>query len=284
MKTNKIKKYEELKINKKLPQIHISQKQVDLFINWWNQDIRFQKTVPQSFEEGYLKCDLNFNIDVNKFNNLFKQMAKTYHTTYRKIETMFKDFINSLEHIIMYFKFIKDNEIIINTYDINNKILSNISFGFGENSKEIEEEFSYEKLTSLILTSESLNNDNLMNGFNILYMIILITSLWYIATTKNTTKYIYEHKTPIITNRKKNIVKVSDTKIISTPIYDITKIKTKKVDGLIKHRKGWTYSHAFQVHGHYRHYKDGKVIFVNSYIKGKNKEFKSQTIDLKPTQ
>ena len=279
--TNSDKK-QQLKINKRLPQIHIEQKQIDLFIEWWNKDIRFQQTIPHSFEEGYLKCDLNLNIDINKFKDIIKQSAKEYKTTYRVMENTFKDFISMIEHTTIHFKFINNNEVYLNTYDKNNNIISRIEFEYGEDKKDFEEEFTYDKMYNIM--NKSNNSDDLMFGFNLLYTIIFVTSIWYIATTRNTTKYVYEHKTPVITSRKKNIVRVSDTKVISTPIYDISKIKTKKVEGLIKHRKGWTYSHAFQVHGHYRHYKDGKVIFVNSYIKGKNKEFKSQTIELKPVK
>lgn len=279
--TNSDKK-QQLKINKRLPQIHIEQKQIDLFIEWWNKDIRFQQTIPHSFEEGYLKCDLNLNIDINKFRDIIKQSAKEYKTTYRVMENTFKDFISMIEHTTIHFKFINNNEVYLNTYDKNNNIISRIEFEYGEDKKDFEEEFTYDKMYDIM--NKSNNSDDLMFGFNLLYTIIFVTSIWYIATTRNTTKYVYEHKTPVITSRKKNIVKVSDTKVISTPIYDISKIKTKKVDGLIKHRKGWTYSHAFQVHGHYRHYKDGKVIFVNSYIKGKDKEFKPQTIELKPKE
>ena len=279
--TNSDKK-QQLRINKRLPQIHIEQKQIDLFIEWWNKDIRFQQTIPHSFEEGYLKCDLNLNIDINKFKDIIKQSAKVYKTTYRVMENTFKDFISMIEHTTIHFKFINNNEVYLNTYDKNNNIISRIEFEYGEDKKDFEEEFTYDKMYNIM--NKSNNSDDLMFGFNLLYTIIFVTSIWYIATTRNTTKYVYEQKTPIITSRKKNIVRVSDTKVISTPIYDISKIKTKKVEGLIKHRKGWTYSHAFQVHGHYRHYKDGKVIFVNSYIKGKDKEFKPQTIELKPKE
>lgn len=282
MKINNPDKQKQLKINKRLPQIHIEQKQIDLFIDWWNKDVRFQQTIPHSFEEGYLRCDFNLNIDVNKFSGLIKESAKEYKTTYRVMENTFKDFISMIEHTTIHFKFINSNEVYLNTYDKNNNIISRIEFEYGEDKKDFEEEFTYDKMYNIM--NKSNNSDDLMFGFNLLYTIIFVTSIWYIATTRNTTKYVYEHKTPVITSRKKNIVRVSDTKVISTPIYDISKIKTKKVEGLIKHRKGWTYSHAFQVHGHYRHYKDGKVIFVNSYIKGKDKEFKPQTIELKPKE
>ena len=62
----------------------------------------------------------------------------------------------------------------------------------------------------------------------------------------------------------------------------MTKIRTTTVERLTVRKKGWTYSHSFQVHGHYRHYKDGKVIFIESYIKGKGKPFKAQTTILSP--
>ena len=43
------------------------------------------------------------------------------------------------------------------------------------------------------------------------------------------------------------------------------KVKVVKVEHLQKRKAGWTYSHSFQVHGHYRHYKSGKVIFVKEF-------------------
>lgn len=273
----------KLNLNKRLPQIHIEQKQIDLFLDWWNKDIRFEKTIPHSFEEGYLICDMDMKIDMSKFNTLIKQTARQFRTTYRDIENKFKNFIHALEHPIVYFKFLNDNTITMETFNQYDKSrISNISFQFGANSPDMEEEFTPQKMYEQVLQSEDFEKS--MYCFNMLYVIILITSLWYIATTKRTTKYVYEQKRPVIASRHKNVVKVSDTKTINTPIYDITKIKTKKVDCLIKSRKGWTYSHSFQVHGHYRHYKDGRVIFINSYIKGKDKEFKPQVVELKPTK
>ena len=112
----------------------------------------------------------------------------------------------------------------------------------------------------------------------------MVSCLWYIATTTKSTKYIYEKKIPTVINRSKGIVQVSDTKTINTPIYDMQKIKVVKVETLSTRKKGWTYSHSFEVHGHYRHYKDGKVIFINPYIKGKDKEFKAQQFILTPEE
>ena len=124
--------------------------------------------------------------------------------------------------------------------------------------------------------------DELLNQFNTYCVVLLASSMWYISTSTKKTSYYYEEKHPIMKNKDKEIKKVKSHKTISTPIYDMQKIRKVKVEHLVKRRKGWTYSHAFQVHGHYRHYKDGKVVFVNSYIKGENKPLQNQIITLDP--
>lgn len=124
--------------------------------------------------------------------------------------------------------------------------------------------------------------NSLMGEIGYEMICLLVTSLWYMATTSPSTKYIYEEKTPMIEHRHKHKIRVSDTKFIITPVYDFSKIRTTVVERLMTRKKGWTYSHSFQVHGHYRHYKDGKTIFIESYIKGKGKPFKAQTTILAP--
>jgi hypothetical protein len=202
-------------------------------------------------------------------------IAKNSKTTYRAVENVIDD---QLSHFIIYFKFIDDNNMAIETYGKDDILVSRISFGFGIES-DPEPTLDYGGGSEL----EGIDNlDNLFTVLNYINMAITITCLWYIATTSKTTKYVYEEKTPVVISRKKNVVKVSDTKTITTPIYDMSKIRIVNVEKLQNRKKGWTYSHSFQVHGHYRHYKSGKVIFVQSFIKGKDKEFKAQTITLAP--
>ena len=112
--------------------------------------------------------------------------------------------------------------------------------------------------------------------------VLLQCVLWYLATTTNTTKYKREGKPEPFYYERKEVISPKKNKTITTPIYDMKKIRTVKLDSLIKRRKGWTYSHSFQVHGHYRHYKDGKVIFIEPFIKGKGKEEMSQIITVNP--
>lgn len=276
MKPNKDK---TLKIDKHLPQIVLPYKKNKMFIDWWNSDIRFEKSVPHSFDEGYLiveTTDSSMDEMLDKFKSLIKEMAKSFKTTYRNIENQFKTFLEISKRLTLYFKFSDDDYLFIETYGNDNKIFSTMSCKIGDNDEPEQEISSNHNISDIKAL------DDIMNNINYKSLALLISCLWYIATTSRTTKYIYEKKTPVVAKRHKNVVKVSDTKTITTPIYDMNKIRVVKVESLSTRKKGWTYSHAFQVHGHYRHYKSGKVVFINSFIKGKNKDFKAQTITINP--
>ena len=86
-----------LKIDKKLPQIIIPPKTRAMFINWWNSDIRFETTIPHSFESGYVIITYNYLERQEELlktkNNEIKEIAKHYHCTYRQAETMFKNML-----------------------------------------------------------------------------------------------------------------------------------------------------------------------------------------------
>ena len=269
-----------LKIDKRLPKIIIPSSKFDLFFGWWNSDIRFEKSIPHSFEEGYIIADnIQKGLDVNNpmFNALIKETAKNFKTTYRQVEKYFLDFVNSSLKITIYFKFLNENTLFANVFDVKDRILSNIQLTFGEES-DFEPVVKWNDFGTFETFKEWEEN------FNYQCFSLLATSLWYIATSTNTTKYYYEEKTPVITSRHRNIVNISSTKTINTPIYDMSKIRSVKVEKLISRKKGWTYSHSFQVHGHYRHYRNGKVVFIKSYIKGKDKDFQNQTITLAPNE
>lgn len=271
-------KNNNLKIDKHLPQIIVPNNKVQMFIDWWNTDIRFEKSIPHSFNEGYMiikNLQSDF-IDISNYTHIIKSEAKKYHQTYRNIENDIKQFIANSDKYTMYFKFVTETDTMIELYDVNGSIVSRIDFKVGAES-EPETELSLadnvKKLTDF---------DDVVQSLAFIYLGIFASCMWYIATTKRTTKYIYENKVPQITKRSKNIVHVSDTKYITTPIYDMRKIRVVKVESLQTRKKGWTYSHSFEVHGHYRHYKNGKTIFISPFVKGKNKEFKAQTIIIEP--
>lgn len=269
-----------LKIDKHLPQIILPNEKLQMFADWWNSDIRFEKSIPHSFEEGYLFIENKQTLKPEDFKDMIKGLAKAYKTTYRNIENQLVTFLEAMSKFIIYFKFTDENSVYAEIYGNDNYIISSITFKVGETESPEKEINLYDKK----LLEECKTVDDILNVFNWQNLSFLITCLWYIATTTRSTKYIYEKKNPIVTKRRKKVVVVSDTKTINTPIYDMRKIRVVKVESLQTRKKGWTYSHAFQVHGHYRHYKNGKTIFINPFIKGKNKDFKAQQIVLKPKE
>ena len=266
-----------LRIDNKLPQIILPQSKIGMFIDWYNNDLRLLGTLPEAYNEGYLIIENDIiQIDISKQSEYIKSLAKQLNGTYRQVENRLKYFIEDLEKVTMYFKYV-DNNIQIWLYGKDNTIVSKISFQVQEGENSLVADRYIDEFT---------NWDDLLNEFNFYCVILLTSSLWYIATTTKTTKYYYEENRPRYTYsaNEKSIKSVSKHKTINTPIYDFNKIKKVKVESLIKKRKGWTYSHSFQVHGHYRHYSNGKTVFINSYIKGKNKELQSQIITLNPKE
>ena len=266
-----------LRIDNKLPQIILPQSKIGMFIDWYNNDLRLLGTLPEAYNEGYLIIENDIiQIDISKQSEYIKSLAKQLNGTYRQVENRLKYFIEDLEKVTMYFKYV-DNNIQIWLYGKDNTIVSKMSFQVQEGENSLVADRYIDEFTSW---------DDLLNEFNFYCVILLTSSLWYIATTTKTTKYYYEENRPRYTYSasEKSIKSVSKHKTINTPIYDFNKIKRVKVESLIKKRKGWTYSHSFQVHGHYRHYSNGKTVFINSYIKGKNKELQSQIITLNPKE
>lgn len=276
----------ELRINPLLPNIIISKDKINLFVDWYNKDIRFQKELPHTFERGYIRIkSMLFNTDISNYNVFIKALAKQYNKTYRQIENMLKLYIDGINDVTVYFEF-KDNMFYNYIYKKDGKILSKAEAQIGDN-KQPSPEITLTSLSNNDINK--LNNeqefvDDVQNKFNYFCLAICSTCLWYLATTTKTTKYKYKERLEKEYNPNKRVVYVKENKNVTTPIYNLDNIKIKTVDRLINKREGYTYSHSFQVHGHYRHYKDGKVIFVNSYIKGKDKPFKHQNIIINPKE
>ena len=272
----------KLKVNKHLPKIKLPAKKLEMFSDWWNNDIRFEKTVPHAFEEGYFIIDNDHSQTVNDFKDLIKETAKFYKTTYRNIERQLQEFLDVMREITLYFKFVKENEMYVDLYDGEQLRFASVNFEVGTESDPEPEIILYNKMIQPGFKADFDNLDDVVNKFSYHFIYLLVTCLWYMATTAPSTRYIYEEKTPVVEHRHKKTVHISDTKFIVSQVYDLSKIRVAKVERLITRKKGWTYSHSFQVHGHYRHYKDGKTIFIESYIKGKGKPFKAQTTILAP--
>ena len=279
--TNTSKK-EPLRIIKKLPQIILPADKNELFLKWYDDDLRFQDEIPKAFDRGYIFMENNFFNGENmlsypRFRKHLTCMAKIKETSYRNIEKIFYNFLDFTKNTIAYFEF-KNDFFIFDIY-INNILFNEITVDLTSTDKSLPNPKCTELLELMIN-----NGSEFSDMYAYMCFIFCECCLWYIATASNRTKYYRENNQQPFYYEKKEIFNIKKNKYITTPVYDMNKIRKVKVDSLIKRRKGWTYSHSFQVHGHYRHYADGKVIFINSYIKGKGKEEMAQVITLNPKE
>lgn len=71
-----------MKLNKKLPQIVIPRDKLVMFMDWWDNDIRYENHVPKAFEEGYMIYKLpetDFTSDMSRAAiKLLAKHSRTY--------------------------------------------------------------------------------------------------------------------------------------------------------------------------------------------------------------
>lgn len=105
-----------MKLNRKLPQIIIPRDKLTMFMDWWDNDIRFETTIPKAFNEGYLLFKLpetDFTSDMSK--EAIKLLAKHGKYTYREVENRLKQ-LNDIE-LVVYFKFVSDMKLYFERYE-----------------------------------------------------------------------------------------------------------------------------------------------------------------------
>lgn len=274
-----------MKENHELTQILLPFNKIDTIINWYNETIRFESTVPNTFNEGYIILENKFiDKDYNKYRNLIKSIAvQTKRSIYEIKDLFMQGFLNEVFKTAIYFKFITSTKIHLEVFDYKTKEklhIVNCECG-GKGIEPLLEAEIPTEIFNLYDNVEVLNRsyDEILSRF---YLAIFTTVMWYIATNTSKTKYIYTETKPKYNHDVKKVINPKDIKTITTTIYDLSKVKTVNIDTLNRRKAGWTYSHSFEVHGHYRHYKNGKIIFINPFIKGKEKPIKSQKIILNP--
>lgn len=234
-----------LKIRNKLPQIIVPMNKIDMFLDWYNSDLRFQDEVPHSFDEGYLVLENDFiQVDWNSqgMKDSIKSTASNMETTYRNIENFLKTRIDQLSNLIVYFKFF-DKVLELYMYG-RNELLTTMRIDCGVTDSSKPNPSLARHLDENLLSS----SDELPKVMIYYCFIMLSTSLWYLATTTKTTKYFYTVDRIPSEIKEKHKVNTKRERIISTPIYDMNKIKRVPVEKLVKRREGWTYSHSFIVH------------------------------------
>jgi hypothetical protein len=113
-----------------------------------------------------------------------------------------------------------------------------------------------------------------------------MSALWYLASIQNVKRDGEQSyaSTKEIKMQKRKDRKRTKVRNMTAPIYDFGEMKIANVGKLMAKKRGWKISYEFQVRGHYRHYKSGKVVFIKAFEKGKGLKKKKTIIKLNPNE
>ena len=289
---------EKLHIQKRLPYIKLPKEKVDLFIEWYNNDLRNLEEIPEVFTEGYIEINTSDLISV-KIPSIFDIKSEE---KYNNLKILHNKVLNTYSKSTLYFHILNintvqlkgwygDGEFAFNVeYDLKQDKLMRAMTNYilGEDRQHLPEIQNKLRLDLMSSEFEELKKrqDNFHREYGNVCFGLTLAVIWYLATNK-AEKYIVDETTQIIetehTNFNKKHKKHQHNRNITTPIYNLVDKRTTTVERLIKKRNGWTISHSFQVRGHYRHYKNGKTIFIKSYEKGKGlDDFQNTIITISP--
>lgn len=289
---------EKLHIQKRLPYIKLPKEKVDLFIEWYNNDLRNLEEVPEVFKEGYIEIDTSDLISV-KIPSIFDIKSEE---KYNNLKLLYSKVLETYSKSTLYFNIINTNTMLLKGWYGNKEFAFDVEYNLKEDKlmKLMKDQILGEnrphlpsvqnKLRLDLMSSEFDELKKRQDEFNQKYgdvcFCLTLSVIWYLATNK-AEKYIVDENTQIIetehTNFNKKHKKHKHNRNITTPIYNLVDKRTTTVERLIKKRNGWTISHSFQVRGHYRHYKNGKTIFIKSYEKGKGlDDFQNTIITISP--
>lgn len=284
--TEATKNKDKLELDYSLKVIGIADK-VMSFIEWYKEDLIdcAIKDIPHPFEEGYITIlDIPYTFKGDILNKYIKEVASKIHRTYNQVkesmEAMYKVTSSS---IIIHYKFIDGLPDLSIYSGTDYMLITKIPFknlGADASSPLIHDEINIVNNKVEVPYASCLLNDTKGERFQdcmtIIYYALFVSSMWYMALHKNRTKYerivdkdgMKESMFKRVSETKHNN---SNIKTLTTSFYDLSKAPKSKVSTLRKKREGFTFSHQFGVQGHYRHYKSGKVSYINPYIKCKDK-------------
>lgn len=283
--TETAKNKDKLKLDYSLKVIGIADK-IMSFIEWYKEDLIdcAIKDIPHPFEEGYITIlDIPYIFKEGVLNKYIKEVASKVHKTYNQVkesmEVMYKTISSS---IIIHYKFIDGFPDLSIYSGTDYMLITEIPFkniGADVNSPLIHDEINIVNNKVEVPYASCLLDDargeRFQDCMTIIYYAIFVSSMWYMTLHKNRTKYerivnkdgMKEAMFKKVNNEHNN----SNIKTLRTSFYDLSKAPKSKVSTLRKKREGFTFSHQFGVQGHYRHYKSGKVSYINPYIKCKDK-------------
>lgn len=280
-----IKENKPLPLIRKLPQIYIEQEKVQTLLQWLNDNSELKKKkIPHVLEEGYI-IYYNHELDVDYSSEgveAIKYVAHTNHTTYNEAKRRFENLTQRTNPFWIYFHW--EGDICkIHVYDALRQ-LHLISIQAHDEETEQVYEMPDKLDTTAILSYAFDDNRDVWPRYIAMRSAMIVTSVFmYMNMQKNNKPYQHKSKHNYDIKRKIQIEE-PDLKIISTPVFDLTKKKIT-VDRLNRqHSEYIRRTEAWNVRGHARHYKSGKTIWVNSYIKGNKEKYEGEIYSISPRE
>lgn len=295
----------KLNIDKSLPQIIIPKDKLQIFIDWYNDKLIAETELPEIFNEGYIKIDLSEILEC-KIPSIFEIKNEKEYLNYKKLS---EDAKNRYTRLVVYFKLVNTKlEIILfdafknKIYDggidlyLNRLAVSVVMMGSSESTKHTDKlkipelKIDFASMMSDVKSRDAnreeidrLYSENVGNMFMRFAYGIVVSSLTYLAMLKPKAKNNLLYASEFAHSKKHTNYTNQSVRNITNPVYDLNYEDNITLTKLTTKHSSWKISCEFQVRGHYRHYKNGKVVFIKSYEKGKGNKIKQTQLQLNPS-
>lgn len=283
----RVEENKPLILRRKLPQIYITEDKFEVLLDWMEQNPELRKTkIPHVLEEGYIVYyNHELDVDLNKEGKeAIKYVAHNTGITYNQAKARFEDLLRRTNPLWIYFYW-EGDICYVHVYDTTRQLHLISIQAHDEETEEVyrmPDRLDTQDLLKKAFDDES--GDHLWPRYLAMRAAMLVTSVFKYMNIQKTSKP-YQHRSKSEYNPKRKIqLEEPELKMISTPVFDLTKKKIT-VERLNKqHQEYVRRTAAWNVRGHSRHYKSGKVIWVNSYIKGDKSQYEGEIYSIVPKE
>ena len=264
---NFLPKEKSLQIRNKLVQISVTDKEVNELCDWVDSDVALKgELIPHVFEEGYI---LYFGLGDGWVNvDRIKNAARLHGTTFNETKRYLEQLEQSLNPTWIYFKWVREDlcEMMIYTSDLFfvTKLTAtdkSVDASRYDDARWVAEERSAIPIDKDFLEFMCLKVSNALSTvFKYLNNREKNQTPTYVLSKKKYKEDIQERKPKKVHNTL-------------TPTIDLRGRRDIKVSSLTKQRAEMIRRTAsWDVRGHQRVCKSGKIVWVKAFVKGKERE------------
>lgn len=284
-------------LNGDIPKFFIPSEKISLLFDWFKDN---QDNITDIFPIYNDYCLVIEAKDILKINKPTLLNLNAFNTP-QDLQDAIK-LVNYIEDSFSYMQLHikhKNDKTLFELYDVRGKLIgvneinenkTSDNFYYNKDILDVIHRTDYSVFNKLMIEISLIGyfdiNENVKNLINSLFYIcnmLFISSNYYINQyTKNNNISITQVREKLQIECKTSPSQdIKKYKVLTKPFYDIGKlnISNTKRSSNIEHSSP---NHAFRVQGHWRHYRNGKTVFIESYIKCKDKGNLINDVILKP--